>query len=1081
MKRSDMTKSELIAELERLESQIGENRESSTSGANQHLMPQAMDVAQLGGWEIDVDRRIMKLTSVVSSLLDIPETDSLELDSALSFWEQAAQPEIRELLRDCMENGAPFRYRHRLTTAKGNRRWIDIIGVANREDGKIVSVSGTFQDVTHAVETELQLKEQKQELDLFFNQSMDGIFFMNSEEPVDWDNASSPAEKDRLAERALDTFVVTRANRAMATQYGGQQADEIIGRTLGDFFGDDHDAGRETIKDLFNRRTASHHTKEESLDGRFTVWIEGDYICRYDEQGRIAGLFGVQRDVTERVKALQALRESERRLSLALSGADLGTWDWNLRTGEVTFDRNWAGMIGYEVDELRPHVDTWHELVHPDDLEWVEQELQAHLNGESESYETEHRVRHKDGHYRWVLDKGRVVERDENGAPTRASGTHLEITKRKEAELELERSETMFRGLFQNAGAGIAFADDHGTIMMVNDMFCEMLGYTREEAIGKNFAHFTHEEDLPQELEYYKEILAGKRESYSLRKRYVRKDGSLFWVSLSVGTLRDAEGNVRNFIGSVTNIDDRVAAEEELKKREALYSTLVNTSPDGLTLFDTKGRITWWSERQREIFGVKENDSSGIGTHATDWIIPEQHQLAKERMGSTFTAKRGYLPSRYTMLRTDGSTFVGEVNSAPLLDDQGNITGMLAITRDVTEQVKAEEDRAKFEDGLRHTQKLESLGVLAGGIAHDFNNLLVGILGNAELAMLELSETNPAFDSLNDIAQAATRASDLSRQMLAYSGKGRFIIEAIDLSELVHEMAHMLQVSVSKNAILKYDLSESLPATKVDSTQIRQVAMNLITNASDAIGDRSGIICVRTGAMHCDADYLADTYLNEKLEEGDYVYLEVEDTGAGMDRETLDKIFDPFFTTKFTGRGLGLAAVLGIVRGHKGAIRVSSSTGKGTSFRVLLPASDADVSKQRAPENMKKTETANGRILLVDDEDTVRTVGRRMLEKFGYEVVEASDGRQALDYLGKSNDKVDCILLDLMMPHMGGEEAFRALTKNHPDTPVLITSGYSEQEIEDRFSGRVLSGFIQKPFRIAVLRDKVGRAIAGSE
>jgi len=398
------------------------------------------------------------------------------------------------------------------------------------------------------------------------------------------------------------------------------------------------------------------------------------------------------------------------------------------------------------------------------------------------------------------------------------------------------------------------------------------------------------------------------------------------------------------------------------------------------------------------------------------------------------------------------------------------------------ERKLAEDERLRLEAQIQHSQKLESLGVLAGGIAHDFNNLLTGILGNADLALLSEPAESQVVQSVREIKKTAERAADLSRQMLAYSGRGSFIIETIDLNAVVREMGNLLDVSISKRAVLTYELMDSLPVIVGDATQIRQVLMNLITNASDAVGDGDGLLTIRTGRRHCDRAYLAETYLDDQLPEGDYVYLEVEDTGCGMDEETLQKMFDPFFTTKFTGRGLGLAAVLGIIRGHRGAIDVSSEVGHGTVFRVLFPMTgEASVSIAQKPAEPAGMPVSGGMVLLVDDEQAVRDVASRMLEQAGFRVVSAADGTEAVAVFGDRAGEIGCVLLDLTMPRMGGEEAFRELKGIRPDVRVVVSSGYSEQEVARRFAGEDVAGFVQKPYLYETLVTRVAAALQESQ
>jgi len=392
-----------------------------------------------------------------------------------------------------------------------------------------------------------------------------------------------------------------------------------------------------------------------------------------------------------------------------------------------------------------------------------------------------------------------------------------------------------------------------------------------------------------------------------------------------------------------------------------------------------------------------------------------------------------------------------------------------------------EDEREKLEAQVKHAQKLESLGVLAGGIAHDFNNLLTGILGNADLGLLSVGDSTPAHQAPGEIKKTAERAADLSRQMLAYSGRGSFLIETIDLNEVVREMGSLLEVSISKRALLVYELAEDLPPVVADTTQIRQVIMNLITNASDALGDADGAITMRTGVRACDRAYLGETYLDDQLPEGDYVFLEVEDTGSGMDEATMQRIFDPFFTTKFTGRGLGLAAALGIIRGHKGAVEVRSEVGRGTLFRVLFPMSDQPRKARQAPVAAETTPAANGgTVLVVDDEQAVREVAGRMLEQAGFTVLRAADGFEALSLFGDRRDEIGCVLLDLTMPRKGGEETFRELKGMRQDVRVVISSGYSEQEVAERFAGEDVAGFVQKPYLYKTLVAKVGDAVRGA-
>jgi len=392
---------------------------------------------------------------------------------------------------------------------------------------------------------------------------------------------------------------------------------------------------------------------------------------------------------------------------------------------------------------------------------------------------------------------------------------------------------------------------------------------------------------------------------------------------------------------------------------------------------------------------------------------------------------------------------------------------------------RLEEEHIKLEQQVQHAQKLESLGVLASGIAHDFNNLLMGVLGNADVALIDIADSSPAKRRVVAIKDAAKRASELCDQLLGYSGKGEFIVEPLQLNELVQEMANLLEVSSSKKVGIKYDFQKDLPLINADVAQVRQIIMNLITNASDAIGEKEGLIRLRTGALYATRDYLDDAYVPESLDEGDYVFIEVTDTGGGMDKATATSIFDPFFTTKSTGRGLGLAAVLGIIRTHKGTIKLDSKLGVGTTFTVLFPVTDVcPVSPVKEHVVLGDDWKGNGKVMVVDDEDIVCEITKAMLKKVGFEVEVALTGREALSLLAKDAEGYQLIVLDMTMPDMNGQEIFKEI-RRLTQVPILLSTGYTESDTVDLFLPGDLAGFIHKPYERNTLLRKI-KGILGS-
>lgn len=519
--------------------------------------------------------------------------------------------------------------------------------------------------------------------------------------------------------------------------------------------------------------------------------------------------------------------------------------------------------------------------------------------------------------------------------------------------------------------------------------------------------------------------------------------------------------------------EEVAAATSSLAKSERFLNVIIDTEPECIKLLDADSRVLFMNRAGLEM--IQADSFEQVKGECVCPLITDPYRADFVALtNSIFQGKSGTLEFETVGLK--GRRIWLETHAVPFRDEHDEITALLGITRDITARKHSEEEQENLQKQMLHVQKLESLGVLAGGIAHDFNNILTAIIGNADLALMRISKESPVAENLHRIEQAAARAADLAKQMLAYSGKGKFVVETLDLNKLVEEMWHMLEVSISKKAVLRLTPYHHLPAVEADATQIRQIIMNLVINASEAIGDKNGVIAVTTGCQECSEAYLKGAWLSAPIPEGQYVYLEVTDTGCGMDKETQGKIFDPFFTTKFTGRGLGMAAVLGIVRGHKGAIMVQSELNKGTTFKILLPASDCPA-EEFNEDTVHEDKRCEGTVLLVDDEETVRGIGAEMLMELGFEVITANDGREALDKY-RDNPGITLVILDLTMPQMDGGQCFRELKQLDSKVKVIVSSGFSEQEVEQTFASKGLAGFIQKPYKLSMLRNEINKVTA---
>jgi len=632
----------------------------------------------------------------------------------------------------------------------------------------------------------------------------------------------------------------------------------------------------------------------------------------------------------------------------------------------------------------------------------------------------------------------------------------------------LKKKSAQCKELIEAAPDAIFIGSSDGNIIYANNSASTLTRFSNPELLSMNLAQlFTEEERQRSPLKYG---LLNQGKTVKTERLLSRKDRTVIPVEMHSKILSD--GTYQSFFRDIL---DRKIADNALRISEEKFSRAFKLSPDAITISRlADGLYLEVNQGFTNALGWTAEEAVGRTTAPGDLDIWADDEDRKKLLAGI--KESGQVVGLETCFKhRNGQILIGlmsakiiEINDEPCL---------LSVTRDITERTRTMEKQKKLERQMLQVQKLESLGVLAGGIAHDFNNILMAVIGHSELAQRRLPIESPAMENLRQINLAASRAADLANQMLAYSGKGKFVVEALDLSQIIAEMEHILSVSVSKKALLRYNLVDNLPSVEADATQLQQVIMNLVINASDAIGDKSGTIAVSTGMMDCDHSYLQESWLHDNPRPGRYVFVEVADTGCGIALKKIDRIFEPFFSTKFTGRGLGMAAVLGIVRGHSGAIKIYTELNEGSTFKVLIPASTLPVPEQTPP-----VETAplqeSGFVLLVDDEATVRNIGVEMLSEFGFKTLIAADGKEALKIFEQQHKKIRFVLMDLMMPRMNGEEAFREFRRIDPAVKVIICSGYNEQEVSQKFVGKGLAGFLKKPYLFSDLQEKIQKLLS---
>ncbi|MDX2185789.1 MAG: PAS domain S-box protein [Opitutaceae bacterium] len=656
-------------------------------------------------------------------------------------------------------------------------------------------------------------------------------------------------------------------------------------------------------------------------------------------------------------------------------------------------------------------------------------------------------------------------------AAAAAGGAGLVLSKRLNRVARREtaaKEELRFsRFAMDHARDSMVVLDGEGTLLYANEETCRLTGYSRDELVGARIFKILTDPGAAQFSRLW-EIIE-QRGTHVFEFAIRTKEGAERPIEVAA-TFLEFHGSRVVFAVS-RDIAARKAAESayrEVEGRARMTQYALDHAQDLVSVIDSEGRRLYVNEAFCRFTG---RDFSELQSSRVWDNLPAHGEQGYRRLWQV-VKERGSLSLEVELLHKSGALRPIEVNCSFLVID--GTEAVCTVSRDLTSRKAAEHERQLIEQQLRETQKLESLGVLAGGIAHDFNNLLTGILGNASLARDRLPEADPLHNPLLQVEKAAVRAAELCQQMLAYAGKGRVVVGPVDLSSLVEETANLLQVSIARRARLELRLMENLPLVQADATQMRQIVMNLVLNAAEAIDKPDGLITVTTGTVDVTREFIHSARVCTGMEPGQGVFLEVKDNGSGMTRETLERIFEPFFTTKFTGRGLGLAAVLGIVRSHHGALDVASEVGGGTRFTlVLAPQPLARDSARVRQQTSRSPFRRYGRILVVDDEESVREVAVQALQRGGFKVDAASSGDQAIELLKSAIADYHLILLDFSMPQRDGVSVLRSIREIKAHTPVVMMSGLAEEEARQRMQGLTVEAFLSKPFTLSQIREKV--------
>ncbi len=777
-----------------------------------------------------------------------------------------------------------------------------------------------------------------------------------------------------------------------------------------------------------------------------------------EEEGKVYVL-AVMQDITERRKAEEALRESEKRYRLLADNVRDVIWTRNMDLRFTYVSPSILEQQGYTVKEAMTK--TLEEIWPPDSLKFVGKVLAEELEIEkqeekdlSRSRVLEVEVMCKDGSTIWTEAIVSFL-RDQNGNPTGIIGVTRDISERRQAAEELRLEKEFATSLIDNAPTFFVAIDAQGRTMMMNPLMLEALGYKADKVVGKDYlSNFVPERDRDMLAEIFRKLTADHE--HTLNENHIlSKDGKEFLVEWHGTPVFDTSGKFQYFYGIGINITERKRAEEALRESEEKYRQLVENANDAIFIIQD-GKVKFPNFKTEEMTGYSEKELSEIPFK--NIIHPDDREMVLERRRKRLMGEKPPSTYSFRMINKSGNELLVQINTV-LIAWEGN-PATINFIRDITEQ-------KRLEAQLQQAQKMESIGTLAGGIAHDFNNLLMGIQGRTSLLLMDYDSFHSHFEHLKGIEDYVKSAVDLTKQLLGFARGGKYEIKTTDLNEFIKKQNRMFG-RTRKEINIRGKYEKNLWTTEIDQGQIEQVLLNLYVNSWQAMLG-GGNLYIQT------ENIVIDEFFNRPyhVEPGKYVKISITDTGIGMDKATQQRIFDPFFTTKEMGRGtgLGLASAYGIIKNHGGFVDVYSEKGEGSTFNIYLPASEKEAVKEVEihEELYRGTET----LLLVDDEDMIVDVGCGIIDKLGYKSLTAKSGEEAIGVYKKNHDKIDMVILDMIMPDMDGGETYDKLKEINPDIKVLLSSGYSINGQATEILERGCNGFIQKPFNMADLSKKI--------
>jgi PAS domain S-box-containing protein len=794
------------------------------------------------------------------------------------------------------------------------------------------------------------------------------------------------------------------------------------------------------------------------------VTVETSGVPIKDRNGNFIGYRGVSKDVTERTRAEEKLRESEERFRHMADTAPVMIWVSGPDKLCTFFNKPWLDFTRRTLEQELGN--GWADSVHPGDLDRCLATYSSSFDARR-PFQMEYRLRRADGEYRWILDHGTPHYR--HGEFAGFIGSGIDITEQMLLAERLQAQTVQFTDAQRLAKMGSWERHlDSGTIDWSGELF-RIFGLSdNPPPTLAAFLTHVHPKDRERVLAGASDILSSAA-PIELPCRILRADGEVRFVRAIVEAIRDHRGVAVRTVGSLQDITEEVQAGQLLRESEARLKNAERLAHVGHWEWNLKTNHVSGSEEMYRIFGKPQGYVPSHEGFLQD-LLPEDRDQVERLIKDSLAGKMGH-SVEYRAAHPNGDLRTISCVWEVLLDEEGLPARLFGTCQDITDVRRAQQESFA-------RQKLESVGTLARGIAHDFNNILGSTLAQAELALAELAAGSNPEEQLKRIRDVALHGSEIVRELMVYAGSESAASGVVDLSHVVKEMIELFRVTVSKRAVLETDLARDLPAVRANASQLSQIVMNLVTNASDAIGNREGVIRVTTRRLKEEGRFGA---ASDRVDDGDYVRLEVSDTGSGMSAETQAKVFDPFFTTKSAGQGLGLAIVHGIVRNLGGSIHLTSELGRGTSLRILLPCAQTSdgATSNPIPANQEVARPSpDVTVLVVEDENALRQAVVRILRKTGYQVFEAPDAFTAIELVRAHRDKFDLILLDVTTPGPSSQEVVAEAVNVRPEVKVVLTSAYSQEMIADAMRAPQIHSFLRKPFRLAELIQALRNALS---